>query len=71
MRFSQLSVMVAAIAAVAASPTKFKRGINCASTDKDGTALTSSSADANDDFATCTYKDAGPCTYFFAVRRVL
>ncbi|KAJ6579301.1 hypothetical protein B0H10DRAFT_2100486 [Mycena sp. CBHHK59/15] len=42
--------------------------INCASTDDDGTPLISSasSTESGNEFATCTYKDAGPCTYFFA-----
>ncbi|KAJ6626708.1 hypothetical protein B0H10DRAFT_1998197 [Mycena sp. CBHHK59/15] len=73
MRFSPpfqfLMVMTAiSTAAVVASPARFKRGINCASADDDGTPLTgsSSSTESGNEFATCTYKDAGPCTYFFA-----
>ncbi|KAJ7024640.1 hypothetical protein C8F04DRAFT_1270028 [Mycena alexandri] len=61
--------MMVAASVVLASPTPFKRGINCPSTDKDGTALTASSSFADSDgneFAQCTYPDAGPCAYFFA-----
>ncbi|KAJ7602916.1 hypothetical protein DFH06DRAFT_1257946 [Mycena polygramma] len=65
MRFSTFSVMVAASVALA-SPTRFKRGIACAPVDDDGSALVSSSADAASEVATCVYKDAGDCTYFFA-----
>ncbi|KAJ7742320.1 hypothetical protein B0H16DRAFT_1728258 [Mycena metata] len=68
MRFSTLTMMVAA-SVVLATPTPFKRGINCPTTDKDGTALKASSAFADSDgneFAQCTYADAGPCAYFFA-----
>lgn len=43
--------------------------VNCPATDKEGTALTASSDDSADEFATCTYRGgAGECTYFFAVR---
>ncbi|KAJ7675616.1 hypothetical protein DFH06DRAFT_1466456 [Mycena polygramma] len=65
MRFSTFSVMVAASVALA-SPTRLKRGIACPPVDDDGAALVSSSADAASEFATCVYKDAGDCTYFFA-----
>ncbi|KAJ7627059.1 hypothetical protein FB45DRAFT_920571 [Roridomyces roridus] len=56
------------ITAVVSSPVpaKSKRAINCAPTDKTGSPLTSATADATDEFATCTYKEAGECSYFFA-----
>jgi len=58
--------MVAAVTAVVALPAKFKRGVNCKPTDDDGTPLTGSSVDSANTFATCSYVDAGECTYFFA-----
>ncbi|KAF7362705.1 hypothetical protein MVEN_00619800 [Mycena venus] len=66
MRFSTFSIVVTAASVALAVPTPFKRGINCAAVDDNGTALTGSSADATNSFATCIYKGAGDCTYFFA-----
>ncbi|KAJ7866150.1 hypothetical protein B0H13DRAFT_1073045 [Mycena leptocephala] len=66
MRFSTFSVMVTAATVAIASPTSFKRNVNCAAVDDDGSALTGSSADSTNSFATCIYKDAGECTYFFS-----
>ncbi|KAJ7154917.1 hypothetical protein C8R43DRAFT_1126301 [Mycena crocata] len=66
MRFAHSAVMVALAAGAIASPARFKRGVNCTPTDDDGTNLTGSSVDSDNSFATCTYKAAGPCTYFFA-----
>ncbi|KAJ7467520.1 hypothetical protein FB451DRAFT_1401525 [Mycena latifolia] len=70
MRFSSaqlyVGVMVAAATAALAAPARLTRRVNCTPTDDDGSALTGSSVDADDSFATCSYKDAGECTYFFA-----
>ncbi|KAJ7152077.1 hypothetical protein C8R46DRAFT_1042949 [Mycena filopes] len=69
MRFSTLTITIVAAASVAlAAPAPFKRGINCPAADKDGTALSASTSLVEDgnQFAECTYADAGPCTYFFA-----
>ncbi|KAJ7464257.1 hypothetical protein B0H11DRAFT_2309422 [Mycena galericulata] len=49
-------------------PTYIRRAaatvVKCAPVDKDGTPLLSSSVVEPGDFAECTYKDAGLCTYF-------
>ncbi|KAJ7686379.1 hypothetical protein B0H17DRAFT_716821 [Mycena rosella] len=58
--------VLTAAALAGAAPLRVARAINCTPTDDDGTALTGSSVDAAGDFATCSYKDAGDCTYFFA-----
>ncbi|CAK5282452.1 unnamed protein product [Mycena citricolor] len=51
-------------ACVLAAPASVRWAVNCAIID-DGSRLLSTSA-APGDFAVCTYKDAGPCTYFAA-----
>ncbi|KAJ7467524.1 hypothetical protein FB451DRAFT_1401528 [Mycena latifolia] len=72
MRFSSaqfyVGVVVAAATAALAAPAhgRLTRRANCTPTDNDGSALTGSSVDADSSFVTCSYKDAGECTYFFA-----
>lgn len=69
-----VAINIAAATLVLASPlppfevAKTKRAVNCPATDSAGSALTGSSADPGDEFATCAYQTAGECTYFFAVR---
>ncbi|KAJ7067581.1 hypothetical protein C8F01DRAFT_1228192 [Mycena amicta] len=60
-----LLVSAAVASALAIPPTK--RAVNCASTDKDGTGLTGSSAtsdEAGNALDVCSYTSAGACTYF-------
>ncbi|CAK5266652.1 unnamed protein product [Mycena citricolor] len=43
--------------------------VRCAATDQTGSALTASSTttdSSGNEFSVCTYKSAGPCTFFFA-----
>ncbi|KAJ6554103.1 hypothetical protein B0H10DRAFT_2446524 [Mycena sp. CBHHK59/15] len=52
------------LATLAAATPVGHSDIQCPDTDKDGSALTGSAGSG--DFVTCTYTDAGPCTYFSA-----
>ncbi|KAJ6611315.1 hypothetical protein B0H10DRAFT_2437575 [Mycena sp. CBHHK59/15] len=52
------------LSTLAAATPVGRSDIQCPDTDKDGSALTGSAGSG--DFVTCTYTDAGPCTYFSA-----
>ncbi|KAJ6565329.1 hypothetical protein B0H10DRAFT_2224216 [Mycena sp. CBHHK59/15] len=64
MRTSSTASTLLLLAALAHAVPQLQRraDIQCPATDKDGTALTGSAPSG--DFVTCTYVDAGPCTYF-------
>ncbi|KAJ7775921.1 hypothetical protein DFH07DRAFT_798852 [Mycena maculata] len=55
-------LVLAAVARAAPSIHVPRQAVQCAPTDKGGTPLVSS--DGSDNFVTCTYSGAGPCTYF-------